>query len=275
MGRFDARERAGSTCHQPPLPGQPLGFVLVLIQTFCCERAGAVSQFAERNPLVKWMARNAPSDIATRARERTKRARASLQSPQPYGVTMSAVRQGTQFALCAGFLMLAACGSSAPAEDGAGAGSGAPLVDNFPSANAGQSSGNGFKAWQRDASGAGAGGAAGLTGTAGSAGAAGVAAAAGSGGTAGSAGAAGASAGTGGAAASSDAVEPDPLDVFGLGSAGAGAEDPLDLFGEAGAPSAADSCSGLVCLDHADCRDLYPEQNTKCRFTRCEEFECK
>jgi hypothetical protein len=178
-----------------------------------------------------------------------------------------------QFALSAGLgLILIACGNPAPEEDTAGAGNGAPLIDNFPSGSAGQSSGNGFKSWQRDA--AGSGGAAGQAGAAaGSGGSAGKTSAAGSGGAAGAAGMA-ASAGAGGAAGaagSSEPSEPDPLDVFGLGSGGAAADDPLDLFGQAGAPAAADSCTDVVCLDHAECQA--PER-AACRFTRCENFVC-
>lgn len=189
---------------------------------------------------------------------------------------MSAVRQGKQFALCAGLgLILFACGSSAP-DDTATAGNGAPLVDNFPSGNAGQGSGTGFKGWQKDA--AGSGGAAGqavvAAGSGGAAGSAG--AAAGSSGAAGSAGVAAAAGkgGTGGSAGSSEPSEPDPFDLLGLGAAGATGGDPIgELFGEAGAPApaAANSCTDVVCIDHADCQA--PER-ASCRFTRCENFVC-
>ncbi|HET8938372.1 MAG TPA: hypothetical protein VFN67_33240 [Polyangiales bacterium] len=186
---------------------------------------------------------------------------------------MSAVRQGTQFALCAGFgLILIACGSSAPEEGTANAGNGAPLVDNFPNGSAGQSSGNGFKSWQRDA--AGSGGSAdqspAAAGSGGAAGQAGVAA--GSGGASGSAGiAAAGTGGAGGAAGSGEPSEPDPFDIFGEGSAGASGDDPLDLFGQGGAPAAADSCTDVLCLEHAECQAT---EHAACRFTRCENFIC-
>jgi hypothetical protein len=188
------------------------------------------------------------------------------------------VRLGTQFALCAGLgLIFAACGGSASEENMAPPGSGTPVVGNIPSNNAGQGSGDGFKGWGRGN--AGSGGAAGTTPAAvgGSSGAAGTAAA-------GTAAAGSSAAGSGGAAGgaalpaagSGAVVELDPFDIFGLGGAGAGAEpDPLDVFdlGAAGAPAI--SCSGLVCAELGDCQMLYPDENASCKFTRCEDFECK
>jgi hypothetical protein len=144
-----------------------------------------------------------------------------------------------------------------------------PLVDNFPGA-AGQRAGNSFKSWSKNGSGAGGGGAAGSAGSA----AAGTTAAV-SGGAAGAAGNTAGASGAVAAAGSGTTVEPDPLDIFGMGSAGAGADpDPIaDLFGTAGA--GVPTCTGLVCGELADCQDLYPEQNASCKFTRCEDLECK
>jgi hypothetical protein len=132
---------------------------------------------------------------------------------------------------------------------------------------AGKSAGNGFKGW-RDPTAAGSGGAAaGTVAAAGSSGAAGKAPAAGSGGSAGSAGAAGGSAAGSGTTAPAE----DPLDIFGLGSAGAPAEDPLDLFGTPGMMS----CAGLLCTELADCQNLYPTEHAACKFTQCVDLECK
>ena len=183
---------------------------------------------------------------------------------------MSGSRRGTQFALCAGLgLMFAACGSSAAEEGTGAAGSGIPVVGNIPSGTAGQSSGSGFKGW-RDMSAAGSSGAAGAAGSSGSAG---TALAAGSGGASGSAGGV---AGTTAAAGSGATVEPDPLDVFGLGSAGAAAgSDPFDIFNMGNATAPAVSCVGLICAELADCQDLYPDESAACKFTACVDLECK
>ena len=185
---------------------------------------------------------------------------------------MSALRQGTLFALRAGFgLILVGCGASPMDEAAGGAGSGVPVVDNFPG-NAGQNASDGFKGWRKpDAAGSGGSiteAAAGSGGSAGSAGA--TAPAAGSGGEAGDA----ASAGSG-AAGSGMSAPADPLDIFGLGSAGAPAEDPLDIFNLGDAQPEAVSCAGLLCTELADCQNLYPTEHATCNFTQCVDLECK
>jgi hypothetical protein len=166
--------------------------------------------------------------------------------------------------------MLVGCGS-APAEGTeGGAGSDVRLVDNFPG-RAGQSAGNGFKGWSTPTAAGSGGAAAGTVAAADSSGAAGKAPAAGSGGSAGSAGAAGGSAGGPAAGSGTTAPAEDPLDIFGLGSAGAPAEDPLDLFGTPGMMS----CAGLLCAELADCQNLYPTEHSACKFTQCVDLECK
>jgi hypothetical protein len=94
---------------------------------------------------------------------------------------------------------------------------------------------------------------------------------AGSGGSAGSAGTAGSAAGSGGSSAGSGGSA-------GSSSAGSSAdagmpeEDPIgDLLGGAGQTS----CEGLICLEAADCADLYPDENATCKFTDCVDFMCK
>jgi hypothetical protein len=185
------------------------------------------------------------------------------------------MRLGTQFALCAGLgLIFVACGSAPAEETAGGAGSGVPLVDNFPG-NAGRSSNDGFKGWSNPAA-AGSGGAAvasaaaGSGGSAGGSGSSGLASAAGSGGAAGIASAAGSP-----ASGSGTTAPPDPLDVFGLGSGGAPAEDPLDIFDPGMAAPATVSCMGLICTELADCQDLYPTEHATCKFTQCVDLECK
>ena len=175
------------------------------------------------------------------------------------------VRQGTQIALCAGLvLMFAGCGSSAT-EDESSAGSGGsniPVVGNYPSAaNAGQNGlASGFKGWRNDAA-AGSSGASGMKAAAG-----GGAGSAGSAGAAGAAGNAAAGSGSAGAAGNAGAA----------GAAGdASQDDPLDLFGSGGSSSATSTCEGMICVEDRDCQDLYPDENARCKFTRCEEFECK
>jgi|GEM_PF-5040212 len=216
-------------------------------QTICTGCRAAMSQFAGQNPLVEWMVRSCAPFRSTN------------------GVTMSAVSRGTRIALCAGLgLMLVGCGSAPAEEAEGGAGSNVPLVDNFPGM-AGQSAGDGFKGWRNPAAAGSGGAAAGTVAAAGSSGAAGKAPAGGSGGAAGGS--------AGGPAAGSGTTAPaeDPLDIFGLGSAGAPAEDPLDLFGMPGMMS----CAGLLCAELADCQNLYPTEHAACKFTQCVDLECK
>jgi hypothetical protein len=64
-----------------------------------------------------------------------------------------------------------------------------------------------------------------------------------------------------------------------MGAAGSTAEeDPFaDLFGDTMTGGAAPqvSCEGMVCLEFADCANLHPDENAVCKFTRCEDLQCK
>ena len=73
------------------------------------------------------------------------------------------------------------------------------------------------------------------------------------------AGSGGASAGSGGAGGAAGAAgNPAEDDPF------AGLFDPPPL-----------SCEGLLCFELGDCATLYPDENTLCKFTRCEDFVCQ
>lgn len=170
--------------------------------------------------------------------------------------------------------------SASPAEEDTAASSGQiPVVGNYPSASAGSkaaSTSDGFKGWGPSAS-AGSSGAAGIAAGAAGMGAAGSAGAAAGSGTAGTAGTAAAGAG-GSASADMSATSDDPLDLFGSGAGGASApgSDPIaDLFGPGASGAPAPSCEGLVCLEDADCQNLYPEEHAQCKFTGCVDLVCK
>lgn len=182
---------------------------------------------------------------------------------------MSALRLGTRLALCAGLgLFLIGCGSAPAQETEGAAGSNVPQFDGFPNSNAGQPAADGFKGWRRPGDGAAAGMPAAV---AGSSGAAGKTPAAGGGGAGGTAGTAGSAAGASAAGSGTTAAQ-DPLDVLGLGSAGAPADDPFDIFNAA--PGMI-SCVGFFCTELADCTSLYPTEHAACKFTQCVDLECK
>jgi hypothetical protein len=128
------------------------------------------------------------------------------------------------------------------------------LVDQY--AVAGRTTTVGFTGWGKNA---GAGGAAGMAGKT-------AAAAMGGAGVAGrptnAAGSGGATSSMAGAAAAGSMAEEDPLgDLFNMG------------MGMAAAPAI--SCEGQVCLEFADCENLHPDEHAACKFTRCEDLECK
>lgn len=135
------------------------------------------------------------------------------------------------------------------------------LIDKY--AVAGRTSNVGFKGWGSSPTGAGSGGAGAAgdsTHAAGSGASADAIGGAGGGGNSAAAGSAGDSPlGAAGATQPDGGVEPDPLDVFGLGSGGAPAL----------------SCEGLPCFEFADCQNLYPDEQRACSFTRCEDLSCQ
>jgi hypothetical protein len=175
--------------------------------------------------------------------------------------------------ICAiAFLMIGACGEGSPAAPMGMAGQGgAPVIasaDNPGSAgNAAAGSGGSPTLAAAGAVAAGAGGAG--SGSAGSGGA-------GSGGAGtGAAGTGAAAAGqAGGVAAGSGGTGGSTAGGAGGQGEAAGAEAEEDPFGGIfGTPS--DACEGLLCVEAADCTDLYPDEATSCKFTKCVDFQCE
>jgi hypothetical protein len=148
------------------------------------------------------------------------------------------------------------CGSQAPTPPMAAGSGGAPVlvVENPGSAGrvaaVGGSEAAGVSAPSPGGAGATAAGSGGVSASAGAA-AAGRAAIAGSGGNV--------SAGAGGS---------------GVAGGASAADDDDDLLGGL-LPTPQVSCDGLVCLEDADCADLYPDEDALCHFTHCQDLTCQ